>query len=153
MSLVRVTRHALQMAASHRPPGYFEDVLSSATRVDDLYVYLPRPSYAALAGKYKKHGDIPQRGPGTELKGLLAAIGITATPNCSCNQRAKYMDQMGVEWCQENVSTIVGWLREEARSRGLPFFDGIGTLIVSRAINRARKDAARGRGSPLHAER
>jgi hypothetical protein len=149
---VRIARHALKAAASARPDGYVDDVLANATSTDDLYVYLSREAYDALAAKYRPHGNVPQHGPGTELKSLLASVGITATTNCTCNQRAKYMDQMGADWCETNLGTIVGWLREEAGKRGLPFFDGVGRVLVRRAIARARKDAARG-GSPLHAER
>lgn len=152
MSGVRIARHALMAAAAARPSGYVDDVLANAASTDDLYVYLSRKSYEALAAKYRSHGEVPQRGPGTELKALLASVGITATANCTCNQRSKYMDQMGADWCEANVDAIVGWLREEAGSRGLPFFDGIGRVLVRRAIARARKDAARG-GSPLHAKR
>jgi hypothetical protein len=80
-------------------------------------------------------------GPGTELKKLLARIGITATPDCSCNARAAEMDRQGVEWCEANIDTIVGWLREQAEARGLPFLDIAGRLLVRRAIANARRNA------------
>jgi hypothetical protein len=80
-------------------------------------------------------------GPGTELKKLLARIGITATPDCSCNARAAEMDRQGVEWCEANIDTIVGWLREQAEARGLPFLDLAGRLLVRRAISNARRNA------------
>lgn len=78
-------------------------------------------------------------GPGTELKKMLAKIGITATPTCSCNSRAQIMDEKGVEWCKANTDTLVGWLREEATKRGLPFVDLAGKIIVKRAISLAEK--------------
>ena len=81
----------------------------------------------------------PPHGPGTELKKLLATIGITATPNCSCNARAAEMDRQGADWCEHNIDTIVGWLRQEAEKRGLPFFDIAGRLLVRRAIRNARR--------------
>lgn len=80
-------------------------------------------------------------GPGTELKRLLASIGITSSPGCSCNQRAREMDARGPEWCEANLDTIVGWLREEASKRKLPFVDMAGRLLVKRAIRNARKAA------------
>lgn len=55
--------------------------------------------------------------------------------------RRAYLRQ-GVEWCEANVDTIVGWLREQATARGLPFLDLAGRLLVKRAINNARKAAA-----------
>jgi len=84
----------------------------------------------------------PSAGPGTALKRLISTIGITATPNCSCNARAAEMDALGCDWCESNIDTIVGWLREEAEKRGLPFLDIAGRLLVKRAIRNARKAAA-----------
>lgn len=82
--------------------------------------------------------------PGTELKALLAKIGITASPDCKCNSRAAYMDQMGCDWCEANIEEIVGWLRESAQERGLPFLDVAGRVLVRRAIaNARRKEQAR----------
>jgi hypothetical protein len=92
----------------------------------------------------------PTSGPGTELKKLLKLVGITATPNCSCNARAKRMDQEGCEWCEAHLDEIVGWLREEATKRKLPFLDAAGRVLVRRAISNARKEAARAGGSPHH---
>ena len=75
---------------------------------------------------------------GTALKKLLARIGITATPDCKCNARAAEMDARGCRWCEENIETIVGWLREEATKRRLPFMDAAGMMIVRKAIRSAR---------------
>ena len=83
----------------------------------------------------------PTHGPGTELKKLLARVGITATPDCSCNARAAEMDRQGVEWCEANIDTIVGWLREQAQARGLPFLDVAGRMLVRRAVQNARRNA------------
>ncbi len=41
------------------------------------------------------------------------------------------------------VDTIVGWLREQAQARGLPFLDAAGRLLVRLAISNARRAAAR----------
>jgi len=78
-------------------------------------------------------------GAGTELKKLLSKVGIKSTPNCSCNKRAEVMDNQGVQWCKDNADKIVGWLREEATKRKLPFIDFAGKLIVNRAIAMAEK--------------
>jgi hypothetical protein len=84
-------------------------------------------------------------GVGTELKRLLAAMGIVPTPNCKCNQRAAYMDAVGPEWCAANVPTIVGWLKEEADARSLPFFSLLAGAMVKRAIRNARHAATASR--------
>ena len=88
------------------------------------------------------HPAYPQErsgGAGSELKRLLSMIGITSSPTCSCNQRARYMDKMGVEWCENNKATIVSWLREEASKRKLPFVDLAGYGILNLAIRRAKR--------------
>lgn len=85
-------------------------------------------------------------GPGTELKALLKFIGFTATPNCSCNARARAMDENEYRepgWCEANMDTILGWLKEQADARGLPFFRAGAKILVKRAIaNAKRKKAA-----------
>ena len=81
----------------------------------------------------------PNEGPGTELKKLLAKVGIKPKAGCKCLARAVEMDIRGCDWCETNVPTIVGWLREEATSRRLPFVDAAGTVLVRRAISNARR--------------
>jgi hypothetical protein len=51
-------------------------------------------------------------GPGTELKALIASMGIQSSPTCDCNARAIQMDIWGIEGCEKNKDTIVGWLSE-----------------------------------------
>lgn len=85
------------------------------------------------------------RGPGTELRKLLAKVGIVATPTCSCNARARAMDENEARepgWCEAHLDEIVGWLREEAAKRKLPFLEAAGRLLVRRAIANARRAAA-----------
>ena len=84
-------------------------------------------------------------GPGTELKTLLAKIGITASPDCKCTSRAAYMDAKGCDWCEseEGMDEIMGFLREAAEERGLPFLDLPARLLVKRAIHNARKAEAK----------
>jgi hypothetical protein len=59
----------------------------------------------------------PECGTGTELKKLLARIGIVAKPGCKCHWRAAEMDRQGPDWCTANLSTITGWLRQEYKAR------------------------------------
>lgn len=102
------------------------------------YPRQPKGQKAAVATTIEP--EVP--GPGTELKKLLSKIGIKAKPGCSCNRRAKAMNENGIEWCERNVPTIVSWLREEASRRKLPFIDTAGTLLVKRAIANAKRQAA-----------
>jgi hypothetical protein len=80
-------------------------------------------------------------GVGTQLKKLLGRFGLATAPGCACNARAAEMDINGIEWCVSNVDTIVGWLREQANARGLPFLDVAGRMLVRRAIQNARRNA------------
>jgi hypothetical protein len=83
----------------------------------------------------------PNKGPGTELKKLLSRIGITPKAGCKCLARAIEMDVRGCDWCEASIDTIVGWLREEAENRRLPFIDAAGRMLVRLAIRNARKNA------------
>lgn len=78
-------------------------------------------------------------GPGRALTEALARLGISYTPGCSCADRAKTMDSWGPDVCEQRLDEIVGWLREEAEKRGLPFFAPVARLLVKRAIAKARK--------------
>jgi len=79
-------------------------------------------------------------GPGTQLKAILAGwpFHITPRPGCRCNEYAALMDAWGPEECQIRRDEIVGWLRDEATSRGLPFVDAAGQLLLRRAIAKAK---------------
>ena len=84
--------------------------------------------------------------PGAALKAILAGwpFYIVAGQDCKCTSRAAYMDQMGCDWCEANIDEIVGWLRESAAERGLPFLDVAGRVLIRRAIaNARRKEQAR----------
>jgi len=95
-------------------------------------------SYRAPHGSIRAH--CPARPlPGTEMKALLARIGITASPTCSCNKRAQIMDEKGCDWCEEHIEEIDGWLAEEAKKRKLPYLSLAGRALIRLAIRRARK--------------
>jgi hypothetical protein len=51
------------------------------------------------------------------------------------------MDEMGCDWVEQNIEECVGYLRESAADRGLPFLDVAGRLLVRRAIQNARRNA------------
>ena len=81
----------------------------------------------------------PEMGPGTELKAMLSWLVITPTPTCSCNQRAIQMDFWGADECERRKEEILGWLKEEAQKRSLPFVEPAARKMVEWAISRARK--------------
>jgi hypothetical protein len=80
---------------------------------------------------------------GTELEMLLGRFGINASGDCKCRSRSALMNSSGCDWCEANIQEIVGWLRESAGERGLPFLDAAGRLLVRRAIANARREEAR----------
>ena len=83
---------------------------------------------------------IPAGGPGTELKKILARVGIVAEPGCSCQEMSAQMDAWGDE-CGEHVAEIVEHLRAQAAARGLPFLDAAGRALVRVAIRNAKRAA------------
>lgn len=148
-------------AAARRPDGYVADVLSFATIDGDTAVF-STADYEMLANKYspKKHArrreqrknTSPPRQPqptapkpGSELKLLLSKVGILANPGCSCNSRARVMDDMEAKepgWCERNIETVCDWLQEEASKRKLPFIRAAAKLLVRRAIANAKRKTA-----------
>ncbi len=82
---------------------------------------------------------VPTNGAGMELKNLIAKFGLKPGFNCKCGQHIREMDQKGVEWCEQNISTITEWLREEAQRAHLPFTATGARLLIRKAISNARK--------------
>jgi len=81
------------------------------------------------------HDAYPRiKGAGTKLKTILGWFFIRAKGGCKCNDRAKVMDENGPQWCRDNLETIVGWLREEAENRRLPFIEFAARQAVLQAI-------------------
>lgn len=78
-------------------------------------------------------------GPGTILAGMFSAIGIKSSPTCSCRRHAIEMNRMGIEWCEENISTICGWLEQECKQRKIPYVETVAKMVVNRALTKARK--------------
>lgn len=158
---VRIPYAAAVAAAVMRPPQFFKDLLEASAqysgstaeiaqsltisvanfrRLESTYGnFLEAP---AAAAPEQPAPPPPPAGPGTQLKGLLRLIGIEASPNCSCNARAKQMDEWGPDECEQRLPEIVDWLGEEAKRRGLPYMRLAGEQIVKLAIRRARKAAS-----------
>jgi hypothetical protein len=140
--------HREHLEARCRSRGYtLDEVMPCVVSQEGDYwtIDTDHPAYPAVARVgHKLSADCAKKtlGVGSHLKRLLARIGITASPECFCNVRAAEMDANGVDWCEQHLSTIVGWLREEAAKRGLPFLDAAGRLLVRRAIRNARRSAS-----------
>lgn len=119
------------------------DEFASSVRIGHGGPGFPSASQSPPASGMASHGH----GPGTELKKLLAGwpLYIKSKTNCSCNARARKMDDEEAKepgWCEAHLDQIVGWLREEATKRGLPFLDMAGRVLVRRAIKNAQRAKA-----------
>lgn len=138
-----ITCHRFNLEARCGERGYTLDEVMGCVVAQDgdmwtidtesqFYPRLPKASH-----QNKAAASI--RGPGAELKKLLAGwpFYIKATPTCPCNARAAIMDANEARepgWCAAHIDEIVGWLREQAQARGLPFMDAAGRALVRRAI-------------------
>lgn len=137
--MISIPRNCFE--ARLREYGYtLDEVKGCIIRENDKVITIDQ-NHASYP-RAKKHEIVSSSGPGTELKKLLKKIGITASPTCSCNTKAKIMDKNGIEWCENNLDTIVGWLKEEAIKRNLPFIDMAGRILVNRAIKNAKRNKA-----------
>jgi hypothetical protein len=49
------------------------------------------------------------------------------------------MNDRGIDWCEQNISTIVGWLKEESSKRKIPFIESVAILVIKRAIRQSKR--------------
>jgi len=107
-------------------------------------------------------------GPGTHLRRMIAeadrwaayarwipglqAFSFAKSEACYCEQRAAEMDAHGIQWCRDNVATILQWLKEGAEQAGVPFVAVIARLLIRTAIQLAQQDADRAEQQPKAAE-
>lgn len=54
----------------------------------------------------------PAEGPGSELKKLLAEMGVTNFTGCNCDAKAAQMNRWGVDGCRDRLDQIRGWIAE-----------------------------------------
>lgn len=78
-------------------------------------------------------------GPGSILAGMFHLLGIKSSPTCSCKKHAIEMNDKGIEWCEQNISTIVDWLKEESSKRKIPFIESVAILVIKRAIRQSKR--------------
>lgn len=78
-------------------------------------------------------------GPGSILASMFSAIGIKSSPTCSCKRHALEMNRKGIEWCEDNMDTILGWLKDECEKRKIPWVQAVAKTVVNRAISKSKK--------------
>lgn len=128
----------LRAVAPQRKPGYLDDVLRSAVSVTETHAVLTDEEFRRIHFQYAPS----TAGPGTELKALLATIGIVASPTCKCNKMAKQMDQWGQE-SLDHIEEIVDVMEETAKKRKLPFLRTAGRTLVRIACWKAKRKGNR----------
>lgn len=106
---------------------------------DGLKALLGDNPAAYLRAQFPRTMEEDPNGPGTVLSKMIKSMGIVMSDSCSCRRHAIEMNTKGNDWCEQNIDTVVGWLREEAHRRGLPFVDMVGKLMVGRAVKKSRK--------------
>lgn len=78
------------------------------------------------------------RGVGFELEKLIKKLHLKPAAGCKCASRIQRMNTEGVDWCSNNIDTIVGWLEEEADRAKLPFNRTVAKLLIRRAISNTK---------------
>lgn len=137
------------VARVENTPGYF--VLFSGEQYAIMGDWTQAQAEAALRARlgdniqqtlqnmYPKTLEQDPNGPGTILTNMIKTLGISSSSTCSCRRHALEMNEKGPDWCEQNIETILSWLRDEAKKRGLPFVDMVGKAMIQRSINRSRK--------------
>lgn len=150
MKLLTVKPDFLKQRCSQR--GYtLEEVMGCVVdQIEDLWIIdvehkaYPHPKNNHMIQspshpRNKKPVVEEEQGAGYELKKILSYMNITASPNCSCNQKARIMNENGTQWCRNNKDLILSWLEYEAKKRKLPFVKFFGSKLIDLAISRAER--------------
>lgn len=104
-----------------------------------LHIILGDNIQNTLQALFPKTIESDPDGPGSILSNMLSYIGIKSSPTCSCKRHAIEMNERGPDWCEQNIDTILGWLKEESKKRNLPFVESVARIVVGRAIKVSRK--------------
>ena len=83
-------------------------------------------------------------GAGCHLSRILTWFRLANDASCNCKTNARRMDERGPDWCQKRSCRIIGWLRDAAKARGLPFIEAAARTALALAISRARANVAPG---------
>jgi hypothetical protein len=126
--LVRGTQAFGEKAESdNAQPGLFYGMKDWIGSHPDWFVLQHWPNQYGLTLLAKEPHPRPEKevrpwpkgyGPGTELKAILASVGINPSPTCDCNAYMRQMDEWGISECVERHAEIVQRLREKADQWG-----------------------------------
>lgn len=94
---------------------------------------------AVIRSLFPKTLEENPNGAGSILSNMLSTIGIKSSSNCACRKHAIEMNEKGPDWCEQNIDTIISWLKEESAKRNLPFIESVAKMMVNKAISKARE--------------
>jgi hypothetical protein len=111
--IVRGTTPFGNVAEDQRSPGLLHGFYKykAENPIWHRIMHLPEQSGLTVFSRDPVDRDI-DHGPGTQLKMILASLGIEATQHCDCNTRQMQMNEWGPEKCRENIEEILGWMEE-----------------------------------------
>lgn len=115
-----MTRDACAAVPESAPKG-FSPGGAARPRASFIGPPAPRRAIAPAGSGVAPYRPGPRRragGPGTELKALLASIGLTDQAGCGCEDRAARMDVWGPAGCEARRDEILTWLRGQAAQLG-----------------------------------
>jgi hypothetical protein len=106
---------------------------------DRLKALINNEIHKFLGLLFKQTGDTDPDGPGSILAGMFSGLGIKTSPTCSCKKHMREMNLRGNDWCENNMDTIMSWLRAESEKRKLPFVEIVAKTIVRSSIKKSRR--------------
>lgn len=122
------------------PHNFSEVIMLTPIALENtLKQVLGEDPQAYLQKMFPRTLEADPNGPGSILSGMLSVLGFGYTNGCSCKQHAIRMNTEGPEWCESNIDTIIGWLKEESEKRNTIFVEPIAYLLVKRAIKKSRR--------------
>ena len=78
-------------------------------------------------------------GAGTELKKIYARFGLVPSPNCSCHETARIMDQHPAQWSRDNIQWIECRIQQAAPGLGVKYRPILARRTIKMAIRRAAR--------------
>jgi hypothetical protein len=91
-------------------------------------------------GHLLTRSTIKASGPGTELQKLISWFYSPDNKRCKCATRIAKMNAWGPDKCEENMDTILRWLKHSATINSVIYVESAVRLLVQLAIRRARKN-------------
>jgi len=93
---------------------------------------------ATLRALFPKTLEENPNGPGTVLVKSIKSLGFAISDSCACKTQLLEMNDKGTDWCVENITKIVSWLKVQAQNINIVFIDSVAKVIIMRAIKKSK---------------